>query len=118
MEFKSSNHTETKKAPKKRYKILGFLIIACIAIGGIFLGSSYYEFRISTEKQLAKIDRQVKELPELEEDIFAKCMEERKGGAKNIAFCQENTQKQMHTLSQDLKNAKKDIISKEWYDTI
>ena len=68
--------------------------------------------------QLTKVKSQLKELPELEKDIFTKCMEGKEGTAQNIAFCQENTQKQMHTLSQDLNNAKKDIESKKWYKVI
>lgn len=110
------NHHSSKRVPVKKLMTIG--VISVLIIVGFAVAGAYYEHSTNNQKSLAKINKQIKELPELEEDIFTKCMEENKGGVENIPFCQENTQKQMHTLAQDLVNAKEDIESRKWYEFI
>ncbi len=59
--------------------------------------------------QLEDVENKIQELPELEEDIFTKCMEGKEGTAKNLRDCGENTQKQIFTLSQELVNLKESL---------
>ena len=62
------------------------------------------------EQQLSDVESKIRELPELEKDIFTKCMENKEGTTNNIRVCQEATQEQIFTLSQDLTNLKKALV--------
>lgn len=64
------------------------------------------------EIQLTDVEEKISALPELEEDIFTKCMEKTKGGPQDIKKCEESTQKQIFTLSQDLANLKEELKKK------
>jgi hypothetical protein len=99
-----------------RIMLIVFLVLLLLSLiaGGIF----YYIKYADLNKQKVKLQNQLKELPELESDVFSKCMEGKGGTAENIAFCQENTQKHIHDLAQDLSNAKKDLDNKKWYQVI
>lgn len=59
--------------------------------------------------QLEDTQQKMKELPELEKDIFAKCMEGIQPTAANIRNCEETTQKNIYTLSQELTNLKNSL---------
>jgi len=100
---------------RRKSKLILFILLIGLVAAGFYLGTVYYTKTSEKDRQLSKLDAQIRQLPELEEDVFTKCMEE-KDTAKHIPFCQENTQEQMHTLSQDLKNAKSDILDKAWYE--
>lgn len=113
-----NNIPQTAQGSKKKFNIIGCIILVFIFVPAILLGVNFYNFQSKTSEQLNKVSRQIEQLPELEEDIFTKCMEENGGDAKKIAFCQENTQKQMHILAQELDSAKKDLQNKEWYENI
>lgn len=63
-------------------------------------------------QQLEDVKQKIEELPELEEDIFSKCIEGKRGTQKQISQCQEKTQTKIHTLSQDLTNLKQNLESK------
>lgn len=69
--------------------------------------------RESVQKQLEDVNKKIAELPELENDIFSKCVETTEGTADDIKACQESTQKQIFTLSQDLNNLKKSLEEKK-----
>lgn len=64
------------------------------------------------QQQLSDVESKIRELPELEKDIFAKCMENKEGTTNNIRVCQEATQEQIYTLSQDLTSLKKALAEK------
>lgn len=102
---------------KRYYKIIITIIALLLAASSAVL-LVYLNKKTNLNKQLAKVQSQLKELPELEKDIFTKCVEGKESTAQSIAFCQENTQKQMHTLAQDLNSAKKDLEGKKWYQVI
>lgn len=88
------------------FSVLFVFLLLSLVIG-------YYFYKKNTiNLQITKLDTQLQELPELEKDIFTKCMTDKNGTAQEIAFCQENTQKQMATLAQDLTNAKRELESK------
>lgn len=69
--------------------------------------------REKISKQLEDVNKKIAELPELENDVFSKCMETTDGTADDIKDCQESTQKQIFTLSQDLNNLKKSLEEKK-----
>ena len=97
------------------------IIIICVLIVFIvFSVAAYYYYikKTNNDTQITGISLKLKELPELEKDIFSKCMEKKEGVSQDIAFCQENTQKQMHDLAQDLTNAKKNLQGKNWYEVL
>lgn len=98
----------------------GGVVVLFVALLVIVGAGGYYYFYKKNEvgEQLAKISNQLSELPSLEKDIFAKCMEGKNGTAQDIAFCQENTQKQMSTLAQDLMSAKKELESKSLVEVL
>jgi len=103
---------------KKAWKIVLIILSIMVCLASIAGASFYYVKYKDLNKQKVKVEKQLKALPELEKDIFTKCMADKGGTAENIAFCQENTQKQMYTLAQDLTNAKKDLGNKKWYQVI
>ena len=104
------------KISKKKFVLITLLTLLTIA--SLLLVGLYIKNRSELNKQVTTIDNQLKELPELEKDIFTKCMEGKDPTAQSIAKCQENTQKQMHTLAQDLTSAKKDLQNKKWYEVL
>jgi len=107
------------KVTNKKFKNYILTIIAIsFFIASVAFVFYYHSKTSDLNEQKAKIKKQLTELPDLEKDIFTKCMEDKGGTAKNIAFCQENTQKQMFTLAQDLNNAKNDIENKKWYQVL
>ena len=59
--------------------------------------------------QLEDTNFKMEELPELEKDIFAKCMGGKEPTASNIKLCEETTQKNVFTLSQELTNLKNSL---------
>lgn len=59
--------------------------------------------------QLADVNKKIEQLPELEKDIFTKCMDGKEGTSSDIKTCQEQTQKEIFTLSQDLSNLKQSL---------
>jgi len=63
------------------------------------------------KSELENVNRKISEIPELEKDIFYKCIEDKEITAKNIRTCEENTQKQIFDLSQDLVNLRADLQS-------
>lgn len=88
------------------------VIIAVVAVGGYLLWQNWSGWFGNTQElktQLADVNAKIAALPELEKDIFTKCMEGKDGTAVNIRICQENTQKQVFTLSQELINLKKSL---------
>lgn len=93
----------------KKYLLGIVLFVLLLSIGA---GGYYFYKNNEINKQISKLDYQLEELPELEKDVFTKCMVGKDGTAQNIAYCQENTQEQMFTLSQDLSSAKKSLESK------
>lgn len=94
--------------------VLFVVLLVVVGAGGYY----YFYKKNEVGEQLAKISNQLSELPSLEKDIFAKCMEGKNGTAQDIAFCQENTQKQMSTLAQDLMSAKKELESKSLVEVL
>jgi len=99
-------------------KSIIYILASIILILGAGAGYYYYAQKSKINRQIADINLKLKELPDLEKDIFTKCMEGKAAVAQNIAFCQENTQKQMFTLAEDLTNAKKDLQGKNWYQVL
>lgn len=91
-----------------------FLLLA-VGLVMIVLGLSVYlDYSTSAEEdnikaQLVGVENKITDLPELEKDIFTKCMEGKEATAMNIRACQESTQEQAFTLSQDLVNLKKTL---------
>lgn len=63
------------------------------------------------ESQLTDINEKINSLPNLEEDIFYKCMEGKEITPENIDICQTNTQEQIFTLSQELRNLENETKS-------
>lgn len=64
----------------------------------------------TAEQQLVDVRNKINDLPELEEDVFAKCIADKNKTAENIRACQETTRKEIFTLSQDLKNLEKSLL--------
>lgn len=62
-------------------------------------------------QQLQDVQKKIDELPDLEKDIFSKCIENKEKTAENIRGCEESTQKQIYTLSQELNNLKESLTN-------
>jgi uncharacterized protein HemX len=94
----------------KRGVIVTSTILVLVALGvGVYFGWKEYSGKKEIEKQLSDTQQKIQELPELENDIFTKCIESQKKIATNIKNCQEKTQKSIHTLSQELSGVKSDL---------
>lgn len=102
------------KLHKKILIILPIVFVVFVLIVGIY---GYYRYS-SIQNQLEKTRKQIGELPELEEDIFAKCIGNGIIDVAKIAKCQESTQEQIHTLSQDLKSIEKELNDKSIWELI
>lgn len=101
--------------------IVGFIITIFMYNAGIIIADNFLEntqernvLGENTETsqisiQLTDVNNKISELPKLEKDIFTKCMEGKRGTPQDIKQCEENIQKQMFVLSQDLINLKTDL---------
>ncbi|MBI2008808.1 hypothetical protein HYS84_00165 [Candidatus Saccharibacteria bacterium] len=87
------------------------ILLAGASVGGYFFYKDYKE-KQDLKNQLADVELKIQQLPELEEDIFAKCMEGKSGTSSDLRSCQESTQRAIFTLSQDLSNLKLTIEAK------
>ncbi len=103
-----------------RYSIyIWITLVTVVVVVGLAVGALIYSSNMNEiNSQLESVEYKIKELPSLEEDIFTKCMSKLDGTAQNIAFCQENTQEQIHTLSQDLQSTKQDLENKSIVEVI
>lgn len=97
---------------KKVLWILLALIVVGAASGGGYYLYNQNKIKNETKKQLADVQKKIDQLPELEKDIFSKCMEGKSGTASDIKACEESTQKEMFTLAQDLTNIKSSLEAK------
>jgi hypothetical protein len=97
--------------------LIGFGVLVILFVIFLLISPSTPNEEVSGEKsertaeqQLVDVRNKINELPELEKDIFAKCITDKNKTAENIRACQERTQKEIFTLSQDLKNLERSLL--------